>query len=108
MVSRGVVRESPAVTGEVPEQQLTETSCAREPNYEPGNASSRPVEAFKRRCPGEAQRFTKFRNGDLLPQEPEITSSLAASTIRSRAGDIGSDISGHGTSRTTSNEVRPG
>jgi len=33
------------------------------PSYQSGRASDRPVEAFKRRCPGEAHGFGESRNG---------------------------------------------
>jgi len=59
VVSRGVVLEIPAITVEVREQHPNETPSAREPHYQPERASSRPVEAFKRRCPGEAQEEGK-------------------------------------------------
>jgi len=54
VVSRDVVLESPAAIGEVPEQKLTESPSAREQT-----TRSRPVEAFKRHCPGEARRLSK-------------------------------------------------
>jgi len=85
---RGVVLKSAAVTVEVPEQQMTETSSARKPHYKPGRMSSRPFEVFKRRCPGEAKRFSKFRNGNRTrPQGPETTinpASLQALNEQSR------------------------
>jgi len=43
VVLRGVVLKSPAITGEVQEQELTETPSVREPHYQPKRASSRPV-----------------------------------------------------------------
>jgi len=53
------------------------------PSYQSGRASDRPVEAFKRRCPGEAQRFGKSRNGG-CPRTRKT---------RYTAEDIGSDAS---------------
>jgi len=39
VVSRGVVLESPAINGDVPEQQLPRTPSAKMPNYQSGRAS---------------------------------------------------------------------
>jgi len=47
--------ESPII-GEVPEQQPPKSQGARTPSCLSGRAGERPVEAVKRRCPGEAQR----------------------------------------------------
>jgi len=57
--------------------------------------TEKQVEAFKGRCLGEPQGFSKFQNGDR--PRPQVdgyheTSRLAESTIRSRAQDIGRDI----------------
>jgi len=60
VVSRCVVLETPAITGEVPEQQPNKTPSAREPHYQTERASSRPLKAFKR--PGAVQ--------DLKTQRP--------------------------------------
>jgi len=92
--SKSVVLESPAITGKVPEQQPTKTPIARKPLYQPERGSSR-VEAFKRRCPGEAERLSKSRNGDRSRGRDHDTSSTAASRIRSRAEDIKSETSRH-------------
>jgi len=77
--------------------------------------SSRSIRGFKRRCPGEPSDNRRGLGIYIY------ISSLAVNTIRSRAGDIGSDrngghvttaaedsLSSAGPSRTTSNRVRPG
>jgi len=47
---------------------------ARKPHYQPEKEICRPAEAFKRPCLGEAQRFSKSRNGyRSRPQGAETT-----------------------------------
>jgi len=51
---------------------MIETPSDREPHYQPERANIRPDDAFKRRCPAQAQRFSRFRKGDCpKPQGPE-------------------------------------
>jgi len=69
----------------VQDGQLPQTPSGRTPNYQTGRASDRPVEAFKRWCPGEAQWFSKSRKGG-CPR---------ARKTRNSAEDIGSDASRH-------------
>jgi len=109
-VSRSVVLESPAIIGEVPEQQLTKTPSAREPHFQPERESSRPVEAFKRLCPGEAQRFIKSQNSDCpRPQEPGLTIHLTSHQTAEQRASVTTaaknSLRRAGTLRTTSNRV---
>jgi len=51
------------LTAKSPHQQLPKIPSARTPNFQTGRASDRPFDTFKGLCPGEAQRFSKSRNG---------------------------------------------
>jgi len=96
VVSRGIVLESPAITGEVPKQQLPKKYRVPEtPSYQSGRASDRPVAAFKRCCPGEAQRSGKSRS-DGGPRTRRT---------RNSAEDIGSDASRHHRQRDKSKNL---
>jgi len=94
VVSRGVVQESPAITGEDSEQESTKTPSARKPHYQPERKSSRPVETLSWRGP-TVQQVPERRSSKTLRGRGHDTSNTAANKIRSRAEDIGSDISGH-------------
>jgi len=92
-------------------------------NQNPECQSSRPVEAFKRRRPGEAQRFSKSRNGYRpRPQGAETTihrarygaeqgtSAVTSVDINNSHVTIAAENSlrSAGSSRTSSNRVRLG
>jgi len=90
VLSRDIVLGSPPITAEVPEQQPIEAPSAREPHYQ-------PEKTFKWLCPGEAQRAQEVPERRLSKTSKDSdhdTSSLAASTMRTRTEDIGSNISG--------------
>jgi len=108
VVLRGVSQESPAITGEVPEQQLPKTPSARASNYQSGRASDRPVEAFKRRCPGEAQRFSKSGTavvqGHARQKKAQRTSTATPADITGSHVTMAAQrsLGSAGTSRTSS------
>jgi len=85
VVLKGVILESPAVTGEVHEQKPTEIPSAREPHYQPEEATGWGIqEALSWRSPAVKQ--ANSRNGDRPgPQEPK---TMIASNVRSSAVDI--------------------
>jgi len=91
VLSRDIVLKSPEITGEVLEQQPIEAPSAKEHYYQ-------PEKAFKWLCPGEAQRAQEVqerRSSKASGDSDHDRSSLAASTIRTRTEDFGSNISGH-------------
>jgi len=108
MVSRSVVLKSPAITGDVPQQQTSRNSkCpatandwnpeVREPHYQPERASSRLVEAFKSRCPREAQRFRNVRTSRMTSNMMRLGWNVywATNLVASRPNKISSLLVTH-------------